>query len=728
MKPLLETKIVGKKKSRHPDIPPQEFKEQAKSGRKLTARLGNTIVFFSEAYGDMLCVDLERILMPPSGLYPEARPITFYPAVVETVVKISNSLAERSIETKSVVKFLYSRLQFNIRIIQYGWMNGIYHPNAWKMDDFTLFLNKYNTGGWAYVFGTNSKNVYMHDKGEILGIPGRIDVSPSGKGIRASKKETLALEDTQTIAGILPNEELQGRPPEKTKRYTYGTMMVFIIACNDFADGANLSYKPFPAAKKIAMELGRASRRSETVSAKNLASLMQTSYVFYIKIREPLLATLQLQSKIFLQNPEFKLIDAASLLLASPELHSLLSVAPIATHKELNSGTQIFNIIYAILNAFHAASFYMVGFMNARRPDELVHKTVGVRDSDIVCISAQQDLYRVFFYIEKGAKIRVPYFVNKLTYQILNDLLKISICGTETKISKSVFSYIDYRERPHYVGHFAARGNNPKTGNLARRAALENLCPAYARPHEPRSMRRGYAMMYQYRYIYPSIPALQQQLGHQRAQETFAYITNACEPVDKIEELFGPLDAFQQAGYANDLQELAEELEVVGHERLIELVQLVIEDDPTVVGGFSKIIRRYHRSMLSHVSYAEMDNLRKARAIAQALKRRGHAVEAKSDGDCWRGISNSRHLGRCQEPGAVGARHENATAELCNSCAFHTSFNEHTANLIADEAGLIQRLEKLPPHTLLASQLQKSLSAVRRVIQIRCETRGRGIG
>lgn len=661
------------------------------------------LIIEAPTYHERVEIDVAKLTLPSNGLYPNGLPLLDRQPLLDVAIRVIRLRAAFLGETKSLPRFLKSVFLVTACIIQYGWANGLYDIQDWTEFHFKDALRQYCGGGMAQL---RQKHLTSDGGCESI-VP----------GLLADEAEIADGRPSVTSASSVVGEP----------KLAASSVSGFIYVCNLLADAAELSFQPFVNPRKLAAKLGRQAGNSENTSAAELYHLMRECYEFYLVMRDSLIEAFEAVAKVAEKNPSISEIQVADELSKVPAFCRLDAELPSKFTNKFRTTRDVLDTLYILLQAFQICAFYLIGFMNARRPDEIVHKVVGVGVSNFRSIDDILRIYQVEFYLEKGARIRVPYFVNELTYEILRSLARISESAPSwmnSEAPRSVFSAPDYRGQTRAVRHMRLHRSGAATS--ARWEAATKLCRALTRPHEPRSMRRGYAMLYQHRYIYSSIPALQQQLGHATVQETFGYFSNSVLEPKAIAALYGPLNSEQKKSFATDISDLAKELRVVGEERLLELVMRVLERDPTVIGGFSKIIRRLHLTLMPQVSYAEMDTRRKAISIKGSLVERGHSLAAKFDGDCWRGTSRSNFRGRCQEHGDVNPRMDRAGVETCNACAYQSAFEAHTRNLEEDEANQRRAQSKAACGALSERKAQNDLASVRRVISLRkAATRGK---
>ncbi|AQV92642.1 hypothetical protein BJN34_01895 [Cupriavidus necator] len=363
----------------------------------------------------------------------------------------------------------------------------------------------------------------------------------------------------------------------------------------------------------------------------------------------------------------------------------------------------------------------LIAFMNARRKGEIIHPHIGLQVGNLKTMDASLEIFMVDFFLEKGPKKRVPYFVNSATRDaitVLDDLqrqfgrLDESYC-TGTSLFRyrhfnlesglGVWAKFDFYEATRYGQDFSfmveALGANPDFGGT-------------------RVFRRLHAVLHYYRYENGDIQALSRQLGHDVLGTTGKYIGDSLSRPE-FQSVFdissSEVEALKRAAIT-DLNDLEKEFEEVGYEKLMEEI-LIVLNGGLVSGGYQKIIKRLALKVAGLAQFhGTMEE--KAQAVFQAVKARGHFPKVYKHGQCMVGGTVKVKSAKCHSHLDGRLHQENASPAVCGECVYHQSKAAYIRNLTADRERMERRLEESCPGPFERKRLESDLENLNLGIQL----------
>jgi hypothetical protein len=370
--------------------------------------------------------------------------------------------------------------------------------------------------------------------------------------------------------------------------------------------------------------------------------------------------------------------------------------------------------VHRLIEMLMSSCVVLIAGLNARRKDEIIHKTLGLHRKSIIPINEQLDIYEGTFYIEKTLKSYAPYFVNRATfdaYRVLQALEQAQL-AFERMLSDDQRSNESLNHSMFWIRRWA-----PTTGKLnARtwfnftfdtRGAGRTLTTAALGEGIPLAgggahvFRRFYAIIYFYRFEHGGLLAIRFQLAHLNCEMTKQYVTSAM--IEAVEsripiELRRPQEAVRTS-MDTEWRELDEEIRKVGSEKLFHKIEELL-DGQTFSGGFARLVERLHRKLLSDIDYSSMDRDRQARRLHQRVIARGHALRPLAHADCAAGTSRARGA-KCSNTKGSGPTPENASPKVCSGCPYSWTSVGHLNGLKLDLQVLEHDVSTAPLGSLL---------------------------
>ncbi|WP_304351419.1 hypothetical protein [Comamonas testosteroni] len=375
-----------------------------------------------------------------------------------------------------------------------------------------------------------------------------------------------------------------------------------------------------------------------------------------------------------------------------------------------------------LVDILMSSCFIQIAALNARRKDEVIHKTLGIRRDSMSPINEELGVYTGVFYIEKTLKSYAPYFVNQATFNAYSAMRKLEeaqlavealFTGEERSVESMSHSMFWSRSFAPTVNRLQSRVwftfsfNQRSAGRFFTAAALgKGVLQPGSNAH---IFRRFYAIIFLYRFEHGGLLALRYQLAHLNCEMTKQYVTSAM--VDAVDAripiaLRRPPEAVL-AMIEDDRQALEEVVQEVGREKLLSVIEGLLGGQQAFSGGFPRLVERLHRRLLADLDYSAMDAERQARRLQQRLLGRGHALRPLPHADCAAGTSKARGA-KCSNSKGSGLAPENASANICCTCPYSWTSKGHIEGLKLDLKVLDDDVATAPPGTLLHDSLLTS--------------------
>ncbi|WP_273163629.1 hypothetical protein [Massilia timonae] len=344
-----------------------------------------------------------------------------------------------------------------------------------------------------------------------------------------------------------------------------------------------------------------------------------------------------------------------------------------------------------ILGAVQGATAIILGSMNARRQLEICDRDKGVRVGDLTVLNESLGLYQCFFFIEKTYRSRHLFYVNQTSADALRCLEQLKqACLPWGKI-------ISTGESLYGCGRFTAQNGSvvERHFNFVSKAAQSRSMSSFfkiaygGRSDGPdltsHMFRRFFAVLYMHRYDHAELRALKQHLRHLDVAMTRVYVT---DPSNRpLAEQIGSALKITTYDYASsdlaadlddEILDIRTELNAAGTEKLRIAIEEILNGSPTG-GGFSKIIRKLFRQMLTRLPIAPTENFTPVERIATLLDDHQYRVLPMEHGQCHAPEARRTLKGACEQNGVLAR--ERADPPVCCGCAFHFNNQSYVRNL-----------------------------------------------
>ncbi len=684
--------------------------------------------------------------MPASPLHPTPTRLIEHDQLFWLLVVSLDCYASRQKGSKTFHMVVTDICRTLVKTFEHLWIEGFYDPRDAPEAVWQKLRTTLAKGSWNSALRTEQRTIdYVAD-----------NPSAASKYLYSKRRGEISLKEEfhealgTNIAGLetraLKNIVVQasGKRDADDGNYRIGvekqmseTMLLQTLRAHDLLGMLPEKYRvktmPRESSFEFAKQNGRKGNRTENIEPEVWAKVLVQSYKWIYDFG-PLVVETVRAIAIHLEPyfcTEMRLRAAADESVSSYRAHLIrraLTSIPEVKALEATLGLKITNYtrknnpdgetsVNAILGQLMSSCFIVIASMNARRKDEVSGKVVGIYAGALNQIDPHRDVSECQFYVEKTVRDYVPFLVNSVSaaaIQLVEDVAEVSWYWREAVHGQR--GAVD-RERkvfflPGFVGAkmgkpvwFEFDANRDEPAEAFIREALGELASQFkVKAH---MFRRGYGILYHYRYENATLIALSQKYGHLDLNSTRHYITDGAETeIGKIAAAKWALPAnavrLAQMGQREEMQLAIDE---VGLDKLENFVRDVIEGARTFGAGFSKLVSRYHRLLTSKVDYDQVNLATQAKSLAASLADRGHTSHPLKTNTCWAG-RNRKHAA-CGVKNETVAR-ENATAVVCSRCpysdtnevqlhtlerdlAFHFSNESASAQTVKGQAAIQER-------------------------------------
>jgi hypothetical protein len=345
-------------------------------------------------------------------------------------------------------------------------------------------------------------------------------------------------------------------------------------------------------------------------------------------------------------------------------------------------------------------------------------------------VSRELNLYECEFYIEKTYKTYVPFYIGDLTrqavrvLQFLSDLARAdeSIRGNAPPVLSE-----DRRQDKLFQLPKLERSFNRATERWYRfphrrlgdhDIFLTRAIGSTVKLH-PHMLRRGYAMIHHYRYENSTYAAISHRLAHLDLVKTETYIADrGPNSGPRSSSVYARLTDEQRAAHRATVAEIEDEIAVVAKARVQELVEEVITDGPRAMGGFARLILRFHQRFGQRIDYSQLAAESKADVLAKSLIEHGHAFRPMRHANCVASHRRRSRSAACYSAESKALQTENATPATCTDCPYSHWAAGHTAILRSDANWLAAQAHSAGD-TLRSRAFTVELENLRKVIELR---------
>lgn len=705
--------------------------------------------------------------VPASGLWPIPTKLKDHPEYFWTIVATVDTYLLRVAGSKSSHVVASDIVRVLIKVYEYAVHSGYYSLQDLPQEQWDILSNKLADGGWVEALdirrrvatllsGCKSPEKYLGRVKANGDFPlNGLLLSELGTNIATREliwpREMIrqAIQDPKIKKAATPeNYSLEALP-----KPSVSMLMQTLRPMNLLADPPSpwgISFEPYPDIYIFSKKHGIPNGQTETFTPDTLASILMNSYAWILERGAAVVDFVSSTAAhlALIRAPDARpalgrenMTDGSWAVWQHGEARTVLQQIPERLALEEMLGKKITTFrdrlsadnttsVNAILNAYYSSAFAILAFMNARRKDEVCHSAIGLYRNSVEVVDDKLGIYATEFYIEKTCKDYVPFFINDITrvcLQQLSALAEIAWAWEElfepgidwAGRAGKLFVYPRFACDHKGIPVFFEFNTNP-TGQSAEflRAAIGDLAAeTRAAPH---MFRKGYGVVFHYRYENKRFVALSQKYGHVDPLMQLTYISDMGRtPLGKrIAALWSTPITVVSREQKTQSSIMEAEIRQVGLEKLATYVRDMVTGSGRIGGGFGKLIARFHAMLLVRVDYSLLDANRQTDVLRDALVNRGHFPVPLRHVTCCAG--DSRHGAACAEKHGKVAR-EHATPVLCSGCAYSVFGLGHLDTLKADE----QTLSKVGPAPNEAVYTHaRNLEGLRRVIALQSRRLG----
>lgn len=687
--------------------------------------------------------DLKDYFLPATLLVRQCELSEEPELAIATVLAIDTYLRSAQY-SKASHKTVSAMVKTIAKCWEWGRLNGIYRAEDWSAGHFRLLEKQLVQGRWALALQGESRIQHFLSTRPAVDS---IALTDSRFAIRSELSRMLGTNMNILELGcgrnsihryVEPNPPAQGWDSNTTPGHpsSKGLMHVFwaVNLLGNVVKPYGFKLTPFPDPWSRARRLGTPNARTPTLSVDQAIGLLVYSMKCVDQYSELICDLVYEVGRIAFEAGQAKANRMAHVRLIKRLWEE--SLVRASSSKTLGFDVSISSTsirgsktVSMLVDMLMIACVVLIASLNARRKDEIIHKTLGLRRDSIRPINEELGVYEGMFYIEKTLKSYAPYFTNQETFDAYSVLQKLEqaqldvetlFTGEERSaesISHSMFwsrSVATTSNRLMPRAWFTFDFNRKGAGRAFTAAALgEDVRPIGGGAH---IFRRLYAILYYYRFEHGGLLSVRYQLAHLNCEMTKQYVTSAM--IDTVEARI-PIAMRRppenvRAAIEADWQALDKVIQEVGNEKLLSVIVDLL-DGQTFSGGFPRLVERLHRRFLKDLDYSAMDRERQARRLQQRLISRGHGLRPFPQADCAAGTSRARGA-KCSNNEGGGPAPENASADICCTCPYSWTSQGHIEGLKSDLKVLDDDLTMATLGTLLHDSLATARANLQRAI------------
>ena len=673
-------------------------------------------------------IDLDDYVLPATRFVRQCKLSEEPRLAIATVLGLDAYLCNAAV-AKATDKTAALMLGTIARCWEWGRLNGIYRAEDWTAAHFRCLEKQVAEGRWAGALQAVSR------------IDALLSTRPAPDLITRTNAQFMIRYEISTMLGtnlsihelncarnrihryVETNPPVQGWEKDKKPQQAGITFLSHLFWAVNLLGGLPESYgfklTPFPDPWSRTKKLATPRRRTPTLSVDQAIGLLLHSMKCVNEYSQVIFDLVYETGRIFLEADQAGTSKAARL----RRIKRLWEQSAVRAHavKVLGLDVSITSLrakgdttVQMLVDMLMSSCVVLIAGLNARRKDEIIHKTLGLRRDSIRPINEKLSVYEGTFYVEKTLKSYAPYFVNQTTFDAYSALQQLEeaqlaveklLTGVERSaesLSHSMFWSRSFAAAPNvlkprvwfkFVFGGRGAGRNFTTASLGKGSRL-----AVGGLHV---FRRFYAIIYYYRFEHGGLLALRYQLGHLNCETTKQYVTSAM--IDAVEARI-PIAMRRnpeavRAAVEDEWQGIDAAIREVGSEKLLSIIVSLL-DGESFSGGFPRLVDRLHRRLMSDLDYSAMDTERQARRLQQRLQGRGHALRPLPHADCAAGTSKARGA-KCSNGRGSGPAPENASAEICCGCPYSWTSEGHVEGLKLDLETLDVDVAEATPGSLL---------------------------
>jgi hypothetical protein len=670
--------------------------------------------------------DVDHVIVLGSAVLPETelsigqRRLFDEPDLIKMIAHAADRLLQQSTgEAKSQHSVVAMAVRTLCKLVEYLWLNGIYHIRDATAGHFADLGNTLAEGGWAQALRIESRTKRLLDEQGFA----TSWISSTNAQFSATNFFREALRTSASGPELFPARAVLANylgwevSPRERNRSSFSLLLQWFAHCNLLylipAKHA-ITFEPYPNHHATAKLLGRPSARTRNLEVDDAAALLKEGVLCLGSRAESLLELLKRAHK------KGKALEGETQTRRIKEFKAWLEIEAEPVVRQWGvfpSGIEGIAYINRCIWSVYASAFTVIAIMNARRRDEVSHRKFGLTLNSMRVVSSELNVYECDFYIEKTYRKRIPFFVNQATFRawlVLKEYNNLfSRIAGDARKNKSIFWFLHCGDDGIGKGihRFTFASDTGPVADFVQRA----LGSAQSVTIGAHAFRRFYCLIFFYRYEHGTLQALAFQLRHLDLEAVRQYVTDAWLtfkgnplPVELTEEKRVARDAF--------LAGLDKDLNAVGREKMIQVIEATITGE-RYAGKFGRLVLKLEAKLASRVDYRGLAHKARPAALADRLISKGYGVEPYVHGDCMAG-SGVRRGAKCADRATGVPNKANASPKTCASCAHHRVAKGHITGLEAVAGEIELEQATVPVESLRWLELRRKISDIRVVIRV----------
>lgn len=698
-------------------------------------------LFWHRSEGLAASLDLNSLILPASPFLSQGCSIADRPDLYNAIIRSLDALFLAGRESKARHTTGLFLVRTLAKIFEHGWLHGIYSLKDWTPAAFDRLARQLAAGGWydALQLETRCDSMFgsLSDDERVnlwavrrYWKNGKVTVNLSRKVMLALRTnarhwEVLRLRKHLAVRCSDISPEIALLASAKVLFGTTGSrqcLQNFMQSANHLAiPKFGIEFVPFPNPAASLRTYGREARgRTRSIGPTELSSILSRAQWWIYSVGPVLIAA---HERLSQQRHTFRGDQrrVSKCIIECEEITTLETMLGQKVRTASGSGVRGGVPLKAVTEAFLLAAMTLIATLNARRRDEILHPVLGLQATCLRPVSESLGIYLCDFYIEKSLRRRVPFYVGRVTKDVVAALIKLSTIARKfageglamtDPVAQSLFSIPVIRANPDGKLHWLASKASTRVTNHVFEPMGNGRITAHM-------FRRAYALLFHYRYEHGTLQALCQQLGHETIEMTRTYVTDT--PAIAIDRtgaaLFAQLTDQEREALAAEKAVLEKELDAVAEEKLSDFIARVVRREDDTSGGYGRLVQRFHQALRGTLSYREQSLQDQAKVLSKALLHRGHLPLPMRHGTCMVGGVAQRAQGHCHSAATGALEKSNASAEVCGRCPYHLVTAQHVENLKQELRETEQLLRSSDAPTLQRKALGHAAVALKSMIE-----------
>lgn len=689
-------------------------------------------------------IDIGSSWLPPTPWAPQGTRMAARDDLLQLIAGAVRVYLRRTGESKSTLSVVRSLVSTLSKFFEYGWLHHCYMGRDWTESHTSELLKQLAKGGWQtalqirertqrWVAGKSTEQL-----GRCFNKNGGLREKTCGDELRTNARAKELCPLPELLETLLHGRAVKHRRYAATSDNGMSQTMLrqTLSWINVLADvRGGLSFTPYENVFRESHTYGRPLGRTKNITPGEVGSLLKESFTWIFDYSQPIL-------ELFEELVEAIERDAVPM---EDRLDYISGWLPNSKHRELIESllrVQLCSVrlrgslpsdvtLQKLAQALFDACFVVIGFMNARRADEIRHPRIGIYYDALTLFDERLGLYECDFYLEKYRKAYKRFFVNSSTVAAVKVLRRSADVAVRLRVSAglaitgigSTSQERKITQIPRFIFH---RGDTTPAWfsfnagpNGQSRFFFERALPGAKEWHlRPHMLRRAYALIYYYRYEEGEMLALSVQLDHFSIGTTTQYITESSIPDGRVSiSAYGRLTDEEKARLKLEERSVELELEVVHQEKLFAFVEAALSGADRTSGGLAKLLRRFHAKLSTRIDYADLSRHQQANSLTKMVEARGHRLRPFRHGDCGAPAEGSgRVLSRCFDIETQSRDTSQANAETCHKCAYHRASAGHVKGLQNQLKWMATALAGLPSTSLHYRRQKAEIASLEKVI------------